>query len=74
LHVDTVQELTQILVGDLSGLVDKGAGLRNVIEVCANNGDDVLLLLLLGDGDARKSVHSLVHLDSDEILDFKGLL
>ena len=73
LDVDSVEELSQIFVGNLGRLVDQCAGLRHVLEVSANDSDEVLLLFLLGDGDSGQGIDLLVHLDSDEVLDFECL-
>ena len=73
LDVDTVEEGTEILFLNDGGLVDTGADLGNLFEIDALEGDVVLFILLLGDEDSFGGVNALVDLETQEVLDFKGL-
>lgn len=73
LDVDAVEEGSEIFVLDDSGLLDPRADLGNVLEVDALDGEIVLLLLLLGDQHSLGSIDALVHLETQEVLDFHSL-
>ena len=73
LDVDAVEEGAQILLLDDGGLVDAGADLGDLVEVNTLDGDVVLLLFLFADDDSFRGVNALVHLESQEVLDFQGL-
>ena len=73
LDVDTVEEGSEIFVLNDSRLLDPRADLGNVLEVDALDGEIVLLLLLLGDQHSLGSIDALVHLETQEVLDFDSL-
>lgn len=56
-----------------SGLMNAGADLRHLFEIDALNGEVVLFFFFLGDGDSFGSIDALVDLESQEVLDQKGL-
>jgi len=72
--VDTIQELTDILVLDGGGLLDVGSGLGDVAEIVTDQGDLILLLLGVEDGDTLQ--HRDLHDDllTQEVADLDGLL
>lgn len=72
MNVDTVEERTEILFLDDGGLMDSGAALRYFFEVDALEGEVVLLFLFSGDEDSLGGVDSLVHFETQEVLDFEG--
>jgi len=72
--VDTIQELTDILVLDGGGLLDVGSGLGDVVKIVTDQGDLILLVLGVEDGDALQ--HGNLHDDllTQEVADLDGLL
>ena len=73
MNVDTVQEGSKILVLDDCGLLDSSTGLRYFFEVNSVESKVVLLLFFLGNDDSFRGVNSLVHLETQKVLDFDGL-
>ncbi len=73
LNVDTVQERTEILVLDDSGLLDSGTNLRDLFQINGLESDVVLFFFPLCDEDSFWGFDSLVHLESQEVLDFNSL-
>jgi len=72
--VDTIQELSDILVLDQSRLMDEGARQRNVVKIVSFDGDFILNILLLGDLDTIKHGNSSVVFLTNEILNFDSLV
>ena len=72
-HVDTIQELSVILVSDLANLGDLGAGQRQVLVV--NTIEDHLILELWAHlaGAAWEHLDLLDLLSAQEVLDFNAL-
>jgi hypothetical protein len=72
--VDTIQELTDILVLDGGSLLDVGSGLGDVGKIVSDEGDLVLLVLGVEDGDTLQ--HGDLHDDllTQEVADLNGLL
>jgi hypothetical protein len=72
--VDTIQELTDILVPDGGGLLDVGSRLGDVAEVVTDQGDLILLVLGVEDSDALQ--HGDLHDDllAQEVADLDGSL
>lgn len=62
-HVQTVQELTDILVPHTADLLDVGGGLRDILEVVTGQFD--LVLLVLGGDDLNTRAHRYA---ADELL------
>lgn len=71
--VDTVQELTDILVLDLGNVLDGGGALGNVLEVNTTEND---LILLVGDvdGDSLQHGNAADNLLTNEVADLNALL
>jgi len=72
-NIDTVQELTDILVADKSGLVDQSGGSRNELQVSSLDDDFVLLILRLSDCAPVEHVQRSDNLLSKEVSDLDGL-
>jgi hypothetical protein len=73
LHIDAIEELSEILILDNGGLLNPGTTLRNFLEVDALHSDVVLFLLLLDDLDSLRSIDALAHFETQEVLDFDGI-
>ena len=73
LNVDTVQERSKILVLNDGGLLDSSANLGDFFKINALKSDVVLFFFLLGDKDSFRSIDSLVHLETQKVLDFNRL-
>jgi hypothetical protein len=73
LNVDTVQERSEILVLDDCGLLDSGTDLGDFFQIDRLESDVVFFFFLLGDEDSFWGFDSLVHLESQEVLNFNGL-
>ena len=73
LHIDAIQEGTQVLVLDESALLNAGADLTHVFKVNALHGQHILLFLGLAEGDSFRCIDALVDLESQEVLDFDCL-
>jgi hypothetical protein len=72
--VDTVQELSNILISDQSGLVDQSARQGDVVQVVSFDGDLILDILLLGDLNTLEHLNPSVVSLTNEILNFDGLV
>ena len=73
LNVDTVQERSKILILDDSSLLDSGTNLRDFFQIDWLKSDVVLLLFFFGDQNSFWSIDSLVHLETQKVLDFDRL-
>ena len=56
-----------------SGLLDACADLRNVVQIDTLNSEVVLVVLFLFDDHSLRAVNTLVHFETQEVLDFYGL-
>lgn len=73
LHVDTVEEGTEILLLDDGGLVNTCTHLRNLLQIDSLESDVVLFFLFLGDQNTFRGIDTLVDLEAQKVLDFKSL-
>jgi len=73
LNVDTVQERSKILILNDSSLLDSGTNLGDFFQIDWLKSNVVLLLFFLGDQNSFWGIDSLVHLETQKVLDFDRL-
>lgn len=68
--VDTIQEATDILISDSAGLVDQGAGLRDVFKRVTLNVELAVIFFIFFDGDTFTGIDLSNKFFSNKVLDF----
>lgn len=72
-NIDTIQELSDILVANQGGLVDESGRSRNELQIGSLDDDLVLLVIGLSDSATVEHIQRSDDLLADEVSDLDGL-